>query len=44
MCRTKNVFREVKTEQEGFLGAIHVDTADADHKQSPWIMAIELNE
>ena len=44
MCRTKNVVSEVKIEQEDFLGAIHVDTTDADHKNNPWITAIELNE
>ena len=44
MCRTKHVVREVNTEQKDFLGAIHVDTADIDHKEKPWTAAIELNE
>ena len=44
MCKTKTVIREVQTEQEDFLGAIHVDTADTDHRDNPWTAAIDLNE
>ena len=46
MCRTKTAIREVQTEQEDFLGVIHVDTADTDHRsgENPWTAPIVLNE
>ena len=44
MCRTKGIVREVKTDQEEFLGAIHVDTADTDDEGKPWTTTLELNE
>ena len=44
MCRTKGIVREVKTDQEDFLEAIHVDTADTDHNDKPWTTTIKLNE
>ena len=44
MCRSKGIVSEVKTDQEEFLGAIHIDTADTDHKEKPWTTTLELNE
>ena len=44
MCRSKGIVSEVKTDQEEFLGVIHVDTADTDHKEKPWTTTLELNE
>ena len=40
----KTVVREVQTEPENFLGAIHIDTADTDHQDSSWMTATNLNE
>ena len=44
MCKTKTAIREIQTEQEDFLGAIHVHTADTDHRESPWMTAIDIND
>ena len=43
-CKTKTAIQEIQTEQEDFLGAIHVNAADTDHRESPWITVVDIND